>query len=67
MATGPQKLAQDLMYECSRCGDAYPFARGDDETLMRIHRLLHLAADSRFVSAAWQLLDKRAAGAVAIE
>ncbi len=52
MAAGRQKLAQASTYECSRCGDEYPLAGGDDELLVMIHRLLHLAADWRFVSAA---------------
>jgi len=56
MAAGRQKLAQPSTYECSRCGDEYPLAGGDDELLVMIHRLLHLAADWRFVSAAGQLL-----------
>ena len=59
MAAGRQKLARASMYECSRCGDEYPVASGDDEILVMIHRLLHLAADWRFVSAAGQLLVRR--------
>src|SRR5213596_1221488 len=46
--SGRSKLYQASMYECSRCGDEYTFAAGDDEMLFTIHRLLHLAADWRF-------------------
>ena len=59
MKAGRPKLAQVSMYECSRCGDEYTFAAGDDEMLFTIHRLLHLAADWRFATAAGQLLAKR--------
>ena len=54
-ARGPT-LAQASMYECSRCGDEYTFAAGDDEMLFTIHKLLHLAADWRFAMAATKLL-----------
>jgi len=67
MGTGRQKGARGFVYECPRCGDAYPLASGEDEKVVRMHRLLHLAADSRFVSAAWRLLDKRASREIAIE
>ena len=56
MKAGRPKLAQASMYECSRCSDEYTFAAGDDEMLVTIHRLLHLAADWKFVFAAGQLL-----------
>ena len=56
MRAGRPKLAQASMYECSRCGDEYTFAAGDEEMLFTIHRLLHLAADWRFATAAGQLL-----------
>jgi len=39
MAAGRQKLAQASTYECSRCGDEYPLAGGDDELLVMIHRV----------------------------
>jgi hypothetical protein len=64
-ARGPT-LAQASMYECSRCGDEYTFAAGDDEMLFSIHRLLHLVADWRFATAATQLLAKRMGDAVAV-
>jgi|RhiMetdeSRZDD1v2_1073273.scaffolds.fasta_scaffold106534_4 hypothetical protein len=48
---GRQKLAQ-ATYECSRCGDEYPFTSGDDEMLVKIHGLLHMAAEWRLLSAA---------------
>src|SRR2546428_4113481 len=51
MKAGRPKLAQASMYECSRCGDEYTFAAGDDEMLFTIHRLLHLAADWRLPAA----------------
>ena len=59
MKAGRPKLAQASMYECSRCGDEYTFAAGDDEMLFTIHRRLHLAADWRSATAAGQLLAKR--------
>ena len=58
MKAGRPKLAQASMYECSRCGDEYTFAAGDDDMLFTIHRLLHLAADWRFATGAGQLLGK---------
>ncbi|TMB71030.1 MAG: hypothetical protein E6J43_00445 [Chloroflexi bacterium] len=67
MKAGRPKLAQASMYECSRCGDEYTFAAGDDEMLFTIHRLLHLAADWRFATAAGQLLAKRTREAVPAE
>ncbi|TMG01997.1 MAG: hypothetical protein E6I02_08500 [Chloroflexi bacterium] len=67
MAAGRQKLAQASTYECSRCGDEYPLAGGDDELLVMIHRLLHLAADWRFVSAAGQLSGQQTGEKLATE
>lgn len=67
MAAGRQKLARASMYECSRCGDEYPVASGDDEILVMIHRLLHLAADWRFLSAAGQLLGNRTSDGVVVK
>ena len=67
MAAGRQKLAQASTYECSRCGDEYPLAGGDDELLVMIHRLLHLAADWRFVSAAGRLSGQQTGEKLATE
>src|SRR2546428_11195494 len=47
MKAGRPKLAQASMYECSRCGDEYTFAAGDDGMLFPIHPPLHLAAGWR--------------------
>jgi len=65
--SGRPKLYQASMYECSRCGDEYTFAAGDDEMLFTIHRLLHLAADWRFAAAAEQLMAKGRGGSVAAD
>src|SRR2546426_11521551 len=64
MAAGRQKLAQASTYECSRCGDEYPLAGGDDELLVMIHRLLHLAADWRFGLAAGGRVGPQTGGGV---
>jgi hypothetical protein len=65
---GRRKLAQTLTYECARCGDEYPFASGDDVSLVKVHALLHLAADYRLATGTGHLLERPArAGGVAMD
>lgn len=57
---GPKFPQQHSMYNCPRCGDTYACETKDEIGMVKVHRLLHLAAEwkSSFQPSTYWVMDE---------